>query len=70
MLVMDGLSIIFRLRLAPVQLLHEIPINRDTKVAFWKNSFEESGKYIMGPNFDMHRQMATFNVDTMNGETA
>ena len=42
---------------------------KDIKIQFWRNSFEESGKYILGPCFDLITNLKTFNKDAINGET-
>ena len=42
---------------------------KDIKIQFWRNSFEESGKYMLGPFFDFIKNLKTFNRDAMNGET-
>jgi hypothetical protein len=63
---LDAIAIYFNLKLAPIQVIPELAISKDIIVPFWKNSFDESGKYILGPNFDFLKNLKSYNLDGMN----
>lgn len=66
---MDAIAIYFNLKLTPIQLIPELAISKDITVPFWKNSYEDSGKYILGPNFDFLKNLKTYDKDAINNET-
>lgn len=68
-ITLDAIAIYFNLKLAPIQLIPELQISKDIVVPFWKNSFEESGKTILGPNFDFLKNLKTYDKDGINNET-
>ena len=68
-LTLDVIAIYFSLKLAPITYIPELQISKDITVPFWKNSFEESGKFILGPNFDFLKNLKTYDKDSINNET-
>ena len=68
-LTLDIIAIYFSLKLAPITYIPELQISKDITVPFWKNSFEESGKFILGPNFDFLKNLKTYDKDAINNET-
>lgn len=68
-LVLDAIAIYFNLKLAPIQYLPELEVAKGINIAFWRNSFEESGKFILGPNFDLLKNLKTYDKDSINNET-
>ena len=66
---MDAIAIYFNLKLTPIQLIPELAISKDITIPFWKNSYDESGKYILGPNFDFLKNLKTYDKDSINNET-
>lgn len=68
-LTIDAIAIYFSLKLAPIQIVYDLEISRGTNINFWKNSFEESGKFILGPGFDFLKNLKTYDKDAINNET-
>ena len=68
-ITLDAIAIYFNLKLTPIQLISELVISKDITVPFWKNSYEESGKFILGPNFDFLKNLKTYDKDAINNET-
>ena len=68
-LVLDAIAIYFNLKLAPIQYVPELQVSSSINIPFWKNSFEESGKFILGPNFDLLKNLKTYDKDSINNET-
>ena len=68
-ITLDAIAIYFNLKLTPIQLIPELVISKDITVPFWKNSYEESGKFILGPNFDFLKNLKTYDKDAINNET-
>lgn len=66
---LDAIAIYFNLKLAPVQVVPDLYIAKGVVVNFWKNSFDESGKFILGPNFDFLKNLKTYDKDSINNET-
>lgn len=66
---LDAIAIYFNMKLTPVQLINELYIAKGVNVNFWKNSFEESGKLILGPQFDFLKNLKTYDKDSINNET-
>jgi hypothetical protein len=66
---LDAIAIYFNLKLIPVQVITDLYIAKGVQVNFWKNSFEESGKFILGPNFDFLKNLKTYDKDSINNET-
>jgi len=67
--VLDAIAIFFNLKLAPIQYVPDLEVAKGINIAFWKNSFEESGKFILGPNFDLLKNLKTYDKDAINNET-
>lgn len=44
-------------------------MTRGNNINFWKNSWEESGKFILSPNFDFLKNLKTYDKDGINNET-
>ena len=38
-------------------------------ISFWKNSFDESGKFLLGPQFDFLKNLKTYDKDAISNET-
>lgn len=68
-ITLDAIAIYFNLKLTPIQLVPELQISKDITIPFWKNSFEESGKFILGPNFDFLKNLKSYDKDGINNET-
>lgn len=68
-ITLDAIAIYFNLKLTPIQFIPELVISKDITVPFWKNSFEESGKFLMGPTFDFLKNLKTYDKDSINNET-
>jgi dynein heavy chain len=68
-ITLDAIAIYFNLKLVPIQLISELVISKDITVPFWKNSYEESGKFILGPGFDFLKNLKTYDKDAINNET-
>ena len=68
-LVLDAIAIYFNLKLSPIQIIGNIEITRKITIDFWKNSYEESGKFILGPQFDFLKNLKTYDKDSINNET-
>lgn len=68
-MVLDAIAIYFNLKLCPIQIIPDIEITRGLNIAFWKNSFDESGKFILGPNFDFLKNLKSYDKDSINNET-
>lgn len=68
-ITLDAIAIYFNLKLAPIQFIENYQISKDITVPFWKNSFEESGKFLLGPNFDFLKNLKTYDKDAINNET-
>ncbi len=68
-LTLDAIAIYFSLKLAPIAINYDLEISRGTTINFWKNSFDESGKFILGPNFDFLKNLKGYDKDSINNET-
>ncbi len=68
-ITLDAIAIYFNLKLVPIQLIPDLPITKDIVIPFWKNSFEESGKFILGPGFDFLKNLKNYDKDGINNET-
>lgn len=68
-ITLDAVAIYFNLKLAPIQLIPELVISKDITIPFWKNSFEESGRFLLGPNFDFLKNLKGYDKDSINNET-
>lgn len=68
-ITLDAIAIYFNLKLVPIQIIPELQISKDIIIPFWKNSFDESGKFILGPNFDFLKNLKTYDKDGINNET-
>jgi hypothetical protein len=68
-ITLDAIAIYFNLKLSQIQLIPELVISKDITIPFWKNSFEESGRFILGPNFDFLKNLKTYDKDSINNET-
>jgi len=68
-LTLDAIAIYFQLKLVPIQLVPDLEVTKGNNVNFWKNSYEESGKFILGPGFDFLRNLKTYDKDSINNET-
>lgn len=68
-LTLDAIAIYFNLKLAPISVSYDLEVAKGTTINFWKNSFEESGKFILGPNFDFLKNLKTYDKDAINPET-
>mgnify|MGYP007034058926 CR=1 FL=1 len=62
-LVLDAIAIYFNLKLAPVQLIPDLQVANGINIAFWKNSFEESGKFLLSPQFDFLKNLKTYDKE-------
>ena len=50
-------------------MIPDLEVAKGIQVNFWKNSFEESGKFILGPNFDFLKNLKTYDKDSISNET-
>jgi hypothetical protein len=66
---LDAIAIYFSLKLTPISVNYDLEISRGTTINFWKNSFEESGKFILGPGFDFLKNLKSYDKDAINPET-
>jgi dynein heavy chain len=67
-LTLDALAIYFNLKLVPIAVQYDLEITRGTTINFWKNSFEDSGKFILGPGFDFLKNLKTYDKDAISPE--
>ncbi len=67
-LTLDALAIYFSLKLVPISVQYDLEITRGTNINFWKNSFDDSGKFILGPGFDFLKNLKTYDKDAINPE--
>lgn len=67
--MLDAIAIYFNLKLAPIQMIPDLEVAKGIAVNFWRNSFEESGKFILGPNFDFLKNLKTYDKDSISNET-
>ena len=68
-LVLDAIAIYFNLKLTPIQMIPELEVAKGLQINFWKNSYEESGRFILGPNFDFLKNLKTYDKDSISNET-
>ena len=68
-LTLDALAIYFNLKLVPISVAYDLEITRGTVINFWKNSFDDSGKFILGPGFDFLKNLKTYDKDAISAET-
>jgi dynein heavy chain, axonemal len=68
-LVLDAIAIYFNLRLAPIQMIPDLEVAKGINVNFWRNSFEESGRFLLGPSFDFLKNLKTYDKDSISNET-
>lgn len=68
-LVLDAIAIYFNLKLTPITLIPDLEVAKGININFWKNSYEESGKFILGPNFDFLKNLKTYDKDAISNET-
>ncbi len=68
-LVLDAIAIYFSLKLAPIALISDLEVAKGIVLPFWKNSYEESGKFILGPGFDFLKNLKGYDKDSINNET-
>ena len=66
---MDAIAIYFNLKLASVQMIPDLEVAKGLNIPFWKNSYEESGKFILGPQFDFLKNLKTYDKDAISNET-
>jgi hypothetical protein len=43
-----------------------LAVSNAVTIPFWKNSFEESGRVILGPTFDFLKNLKTYDKDSIN----
>lgn len=65
-LTLDALAIYFNLKLVPISVQNDLEITRGTTINFWKNSFDDSGKFILGPGFDFLKNLKTYDKDAIS----
>lgn len=63
----DTIAVIFHLPLAPVEVVHSLFIHRGFEATFWRNSYEQSGRLITGPRFDLLKSLKTLDLESVNG---
>jgi dynein heavy chain len=68
-LVLDAIAIYFNLKLTPIQMIPDLEVAKGLNINFWRNSYEESGKFILGPNFDFLKNLKTYDKDSISNET-
>lgn len=56
---LDALALLLNLRLSPVQL-NSFFLFKGVNVTFWRNSFEDSGKFLLGPRFNLVEDLRNF----------
>lgn len=67
-MTLDAIAIYFNLKLVPIQVVYDIEIARGNVINFWKNSYEESGKFILGPGFDFLKNLKSYDKDAISNE--
>jgi hypothetical protein len=65
-MTLDAIAIYFSLKLVPIQVVYDLEITKGTIINFWANSFNESGKVIMSPNFDFLKNLKGYDKDGIN----
>ncbi len=49
---LEGISILYQLQISPIRYHPEIQISRNICIHYHTFSYDESGRYLMGPRFD------------------
>ena len=68
-LVLDAIAIYFNLKLASIQLIPDLEVAKGLNISLCKNSYEESGKFILGPQFDFLKNLKGYDKDAISNET-
>ena len=66
---LDAVAIFFGMKLSPVAHIPDLSLSRGINISFLKNSFDESGKIILSPAYDLLKLLKTYDKDTINDET-
>jgi hypothetical protein len=70
-LVLDAIAIYFNFKLTPIQMIPDLEVAKGLNINFWRYSYEESGKFILGPNFDFLKNFKSYyDKNSISNETA